>query len=309
MPTVGHGEDAPARPVAIRWSLRETRRRWSGGVFPGLEELVDDPPGGAPDDVVADCVVMNAVLLLAHIPRLGRVHLRIQQLGDRDHQQTLHLVRRQHKVIDAAVDQAYHGGDDKAADCGEDVVQLAEHRDARWFEADLLVAFAQGRRDRLHVRVLALPTREGDLALVSQHGVRTPREEHLDIVAARHRGNQHAGPDQRWRRVDSAPDTMPEQLAQPLEAGAGGGRQVHASNETGTWWPQWVHTQTWPRRVTSRPSSSRTDWSGPLIRSQRGMCLHWSQVGGGGLVFTRLDYPRWRENQAAEAPVRDSRRR
>ena len=107
-----------------------------------------------------------------------------------------------------------------------------------------------------------------------QDRVRAPREEHLDVVAARYQGNQHAGPDQRWRRVDGAPDTVLEHLAQPLEAGAGGGRQVHASNETGTWWPQWVQTQTWPRRVTSRPSSSRTDWSGPLIRSQRGMCLH-----------------------------------
>src|SRR5438874_10262826 len=105
MPTVGHGEASPAHPVAIRWLLRETSRRWSGGFFPGLEELVDDPAGGAPDNVVADGVVMNSIPLLAQAARLGRVDLRIQELGDRDQQQTLHLVRRQHKVIDAALEQ------------------------------------------------------------------------------------------------------------------------------------------------------------------------------------------------------------
>ena len=30
--------------------------------FPGLENLVDDPPGGAPDDVVSDRVIVDAVL-------------------------------------------------------------------------------------------------------------------------------------------------------------------------------------------------------------------------------------------------------
>jgi len=52
---------------------------------------------------------MNPILLLAHAAGLGRVDPRIQQLGDRDHQQTLHLIRRQHQVIDAAFDEADHG--------------------------------------------------------------------------------------------------------------------------------------------------------------------------------------------------------
>src|SRR2546425_1133196 len=254
MPTVGHGEVSPAHPVAIRWSARETRRRLSGGFFPGFEELVNDSAGGTPDDVVADRVVMNAILLLAETPGLGRVHPPIQQLADRYHQKALDLVGRQHQVVDAALDQADHGRDDKAADRGEDVVQLAEYRHARRLETDLLVAFAQRRFDRLHVRLLALPTREGDLAFMRQDGVRAPRKEHLDVLSAGQKGNQHPGPDQGWRRVDGAPKAMLEHLTQPPEAGAGGGRPGHAPNETRTRWPPWGHTHTWPPRGTCRPT-------------------------------------------------------
>src|SRR5260370_26030908 len=120
MPKAGREGAAPAHRAAIEWSLRETRRALSGGFFPGLEELVDDPAGGAPDDVVADRVVVDSVLLLTDAPSLGRVDVGIEQSGDWHHEQTLHLVGRQPQVIDAALDQADHGPDHKTADPRED---------------------------------------------------------------------------------------------------------------------------------------------------------------------------------------------
>src|SRR5207245_8097699 len=74
-----------ARQVATEGSRPETRRVPSGGFFPGLEELVNDPAGGAPDDVVADGVVVNPILLLADATSLARVHLRVEQLRSEEH--------------------------------------------------------------------------------------------------------------------------------------------------------------------------------------------------------------------------------
>src|SRR5207245_1408645 len=282
----GLAVDGRSRRVVTQWSLRERRRELSGRFFPGLEELVDDPASGAPDHVVADRVIVDAVLLLADAAGFGGVHAGVEQLGDRDHQHTLHLVGRQPQVIDATLHQPNDRGDHEAADRGEDVIELTEHHHPGWLEADLLVALTKRGLNGFHVRFLSLTTRKRDLAFVGEDGVSPSGKEQLDPVAARQQRNQHAGADQRRRRVDAAPDAALEDLAQPIDAGTGGRRQVHASNETGTWWPQWVQTQTWPRRTTCRPSSSRTERSGPLIRSQWGMRLHWSQVGGGGLAFT-----------------------
>src|SRR2546430_10172970 len=81
--------------VAIEGSRPETRREPSGGFFPGLEELVDDPAGGAPDDVVADGVVVDPILLLADAAGLAGVHPRVEQPIHGDDQQTAYLVRCQ----------------------------------------------------------------------------------------------------------------------------------------------------------------------------------------------------------------------
>src|SRR5256885_15218157 len=84
-----------ARQVATEGSRPETRRVPSGGFFPGLEELVNDPAGGAPDDVVADCVVVDPILLLADAAGLAGMYLRVEQLIDGDDQQAAHLIRCQ----------------------------------------------------------------------------------------------------------------------------------------------------------------------------------------------------------------------
>src|SRR5438128_11433189 len=82
------------RPVVTRWSLRETRRAPSGGFFPGFEELIDDPPGRAPDDVVAERVVMDAVQLLADAPGFGCGHSGWEKTGDEHHEGARDLVVR-----------------------------------------------------------------------------------------------------------------------------------------------------------------------------------------------------------------------
>jgi hypothetical protein len=92
-----------------------------------------------------------------------------------------------------------------------------------------------------------------------QDRVGAPCEEHFQSVVPRYQGDQHAGTDEWRRHLDAASHALIEHLPQSLEPGAGARRQVQASNETGTWWPQWVQTQTCPRRTTCRPSSSRTD--------------------------------------------------
>src|SRR5438105_2539394 len=83
------------RPVATEGSRPETRREPSGGFFPGLEELVDDPAGRAPDDVVADRVVVDPILLLADAAGLAGVHPRVEQPIHGHDQQTAYLVRCQ----------------------------------------------------------------------------------------------------------------------------------------------------------------------------------------------------------------------
>src|SRR2546425_7680371 len=265
MPTVGHGEVSPAHPVAIRWSLRETRRRLSGGFFPGFEELVDDPAGGSPDDIVADRVVMDTDLLPLKASRLHRVDRGVEQLAHRRQQQALDLVWRQHQVIDAALDQADHRGDHKAADGGEDVVEFAEHRHSRRLEADLLVALAQRGFERFPVRILSLTTGEGDLALVREDRVGASREEQVDTVVARHHRNQHARPHQRRYGLDRATDTALQHLPQPLEAGARGGRRVPPPHENRPPGGPRAPTPTRPPAVPRPPPTNRTGWGGPLI--------------------------------------------
>src|SRR5439155_15477725 len=201
------------------------------------------------------------------------------------------------------------GRDHDAADVREHVIQLTEHRYPRRFETDHLITLTQSSLDRFDIGFLSLATGERYLALVGQHRVRAASEQHLEPVSRHHERDQHAGPYQWRRRRDPSPNPPFEDLPEAFKACGGGSRQVHASKETGTSCPQCVHTQTCPRLTTCRPSSSRTDWSGPWTRSQCGMCLHWSHMVGGGLAFTELDYPRSSPNQASEARGPDSRRR
>src|SRR5207248_6482725 len=55
------------------------RRPPRSTLFPYTTLFRSDPAGGAPDDVVADCVVVDPVLLLANAAGLARVHLRVEQ--------------------------------------------------------------------------------------------------------------------------------------------------------------------------------------------------------------------------------------
>src|SRR6202022_560210 len=104
--------------------------------------------------------------------------------------------------------------------------------------------------------------RKRDLPLVGEHGVRSAGQEHLEHVAPPHEWNQDAGAHKGGGRIDVATRALAEDLLEPLKTVGGGdvsrrrwpSPQVHASNETGTWRPQWVHTQTCPRRTTDRPS-------------------------------------------------------
>ena len=65
--------------------------------------------------------------------------------------------------------------------------------------------------------------------------VRAASEQHLEPVSPHHEWDQHAGPYQWRRRVNTSPNPPFKDLPEAFKACGGGSRQVHASKETGTW--------------------------------------------------------------------------
>jgi len=159
-----------------------------------IHQLLQDPGGGAPDDVLPVLIKADlkglTVPLADFFPEFGF----IQESGQGQFDDLFNLLVADLKGVRVG-NEADKRGDTEIGGNGAHIIQLTQDADILFLDSHLLLGFPQGSGKGSFPRILTTAGK-GDLALVAPYALRPPGKDDVIFSILFKKGDQHRRPGQ-----------------------------------------------------------------------------------------------------------------